>query len=114
MTMTLGATTSAAPRSARVVTVLRSSTVVPRSTTRTAWVGGVVIAVMGIAALVQFAEWEDWIALIAGVLVIISPWVLGFAAVQYAMATCVILGLIVALASVSEIWMVHHPAMTAR
>jgi uncharacterized membrane protein HdeD (DUF308 family) len=81
---------------------------------RTAWVGGVVIAVMGIAALVQFAEWEDWIALIAGVLMIISPWVLGFAAIQYAMATCVILGFIVALASVSEIWMVHHPETTVR
>ena len=43
---------------------------------RTAWVGGVVIAVMGIAALVQFAEWEDWVALIAGVLMIIAPWAL--------------------------------------
>jgi hypothetical protein len=46
--------------------------------------------------------------------VIISPWVLGFAAVQYAMATCVILGLIVALASVSETWMIHHPETTLR
>ena len=45
----------------------------------TAWVGGVVIAIMGIAALVQFAEWEEWVALIAGVLMIIAPWVLGFA-----------------------------------
>jgi len=81
---------------------------------RIAWVGGIVIAAMGIAALVQFAEWEDWIALIAGVLMIISPWVLGFASVQHAMATCVILGLVVAVASVSEIWMVHHPETTVR
>ena len=82
--------------------------------TRTAWVGGVVIAIMGIAALVQFAEWEEWVALIAGVLMIIAPWVLGFAAVTYAVWTCVVLGIVVAVASVSEIWMVHHPAMTAR
>jgi len=75
---------------------------------RTAWVGGIVIAVMGIAALVQFAEWEDWVALIAGVLMIISPWTLGFAAMYYAAWTMVVLGLIVALASVSEIWIVHH------
>jgi SPW repeat len=80
----------------------------------TAWVGGVVIAVMGIAALVQFAEWEEWVALIAGVLMIIAPWVLGFAATTYAVWTCVVLGIVVAVASVSEIWMVHHPAMTAR
>ena len=81
---------------------------------RTAWIGGLVIAVMGIAALVQFAEWEEWVALIAGVLVIIAPWVLGFAAITYAVWTCVVLGIVVAVASVSEIWMVHHPAMTAR
>jgi uncharacterized membrane protein HdeD (DUF308 family) len=75
---------------------------------RTAWVGGIVIAAMGIAALVQFAEWEDWVALIAGVLMIISPWVLGFAAMHFAAWTMVVLGLVVALASVSEIWIVHN------
>jgi uncharacterized membrane protein HdeD (DUF308 family) len=79
----------------------------------TAWIGGVVIAVMGIAALTQFAEWEDWLALIAGVLMIISPWVLGFVAITYAVWTFVVLGLIVAVASVSEIWMVRHPTVTA-
>jgi hypothetical protein len=81
---------------------------------RTAWVGGIVIAVMGIAALVQFAEWEDWIALVAGVLMIIAPWVLGFASVPYALWACVVLGIVVALASVSEIWIVHHPETMAR
>ena len=55
----------------------------------TGWIGGVVIAVMGIAALAQFAEWEDWVALIAGVLMIISPWVLGFAAMYAAVTTFV-------------------------
>jgi hypothetical protein len=81
---------------------------------RTAWVGGIVIGAMAIAALVQFAEWEEWVALVVGVLVVISPWVLGFAAVHAALWTCVVLGLIVALASVSEIWIVHHPAVTAK
>jgi hypothetical protein len=79
---------------------------------RTAWVGGVVIGVMGLAALVQFAEWEDWIAMVAGVLTIIAPWVFGFAAVHFALWACVILGFVVAIASVSEIWMVHHSAQT--
>jgi uncharacterized membrane protein HdeD (DUF308 family) len=81
---------------------------------RTAWVGGIVIGVMAVAAMVQFAEWEEWVALIVGVLVLISPWVLGFAAVYAALWTCVVLGIIVALASISEIWVVHHPAITAR
>ena len=81
---------------------------------RTAWVGGIVIAVMAIAALVQFAEWEEWVTLVVGLAVAASPWVLGFAAVHYALAVCVVLGLIVALASITEIWAVHHPAAIAR
>ena len=75
---------------------------------RTVWVGGVIIFVMGLVALMQFAEWEEWIALIVGALVIIAPWVLGFAAVHAAMWTCVVLGAIVVLSSISEIWAVHH------
>ena len=81
---------------------------------RTAWVGGVVIFVMGAAALMQFAEWEEWVALIFGALVIIAPWVLGFAAIHPAMWACVALGVIVVLSSISEIWAVHHPPVIAR
>jgi uncharacterized membrane protein HdeD (DUF308 family) len=80
---------------------------------RTAWVGGVIIFIMGGAALMQFAEWEEWVALIVGALVIVAPWVLGFAAIHAAMWSCVVLGVIVALSSISEIWAVHHPAATA-
>ena len=80
---------------------------------RTAWVGGVIIFLMGVAALAQFAEWEEWVALVVGVLVVISPWVLGFAAIHAAMWTCVVLGIIVALSSISEIWTVHHPEAIA-
>ncbi len=81
---------------------------------RAAWGGGIVIIVMAIAALVQFAEWEDWVALVAGVLMIVAPWALGFAALQEAVWTFVVLGLITALASVSEIWMLHSPEHAAR
>ena len=81
---------------------------------RTAWVGGVIIFLLGAAALAQFAEWEEWVALIVGVLVIIAPWVLGFATIHAAMWSCVVLGVIVALSSISELWAVHHPAVTAR
>jgi hypothetical protein len=49
---------------------------------RTAWVGGAIIFVMSLAALVQFVEWEEWVARIVGALVIIAPWVLRFATVH--------------------------------
>jgi uncharacterized membrane protein HdeD (DUF308 family) len=81
---------------------------------RTAWVGGIVIAVMAIAVLVRFAEWEEWVTLVVGLAVAASPWVLGFAALHHALVVCVVLGLIVALASVTEIWTAHHPAAIAR
>ena len=80
---------------------------------RTAWVGGVIIFIMGVAALMQFGEWEEWVTLIVGALVIISPWALGFAAIHAAMWSCVVLGVIVALSSISEIWAVHHPEAIA-
>jgi uncharacterized membrane protein HdeD (DUF308 family) len=80
---------------------------------RTAWVGGVIIFIMGVAALMQFAEWEEWVTLIVGALVIIAPWALGFAAIHAAMWSCVVLGVIVALSSISEIWAVHHPEAIA-
>ena len=53
---------------------------------RTAWVGGIVIGVMAIAALVQFAEWEEWVALVVGLAVAVAPSVFGFAAMLYAVA----------------------------
>ena len=64
---------------------------------------------MGIAALVQFAEWEDWVALVAGVLMIISPWVWASPRYITPVWAFVVLGVIVAVASISEIWMVHKP-----
>ena len=66
-----------------------------------------------VAALMQFAEWEEWVALIVGSFVIIAPWALGFAALHAAMWSCVVLGAIVVLSSISEIWTVHHPAAIA-
>jgi SPW repeat-containing protein len=80
---------------------------------RTAWVGGAIIFIMSVAALAQFAEWEEWVALVVGALVIIAPWVLGFATVHVAMWSCVVLGAVVVLSSISEIWAVHHPAAIA-
>ncbi len=80
---------------------------------RTAWVGGVIIFLASVAALAQFAEWEEWVALIVGALVIIAPWVFGFTTIHAAMWSCVVLGAIVVLSSISEIWTVHNPAAIA-
>jgi hypothetical protein len=50
-----------------------SGHVASMSASWTAWVLGVVVAVFSIAALNRARPWEEWINLIAGVLLFISP-----------------------------------------
>ena len=50
-----------------------------------AFISGIVIVALSIAALTAFAVWEEWLNLIVGLWVIVSPWVLGFAASSAAM-----------------------------
>jgi hypothetical protein len=69
-----------------------------------AWLVGAVIALIAIGALVAFAEWEEWANLVLGAWAIISPWVLGFAAVAGAVYAHVIAGLIVAVLAGLELW----------
>ena len=45
---------------------------------QTASVAGLIIAVLSIAAIAAFAVWEEWFNLIAGLVLIVSPWLLGF------------------------------------
>lgn len=80
---------------------------------RTAWVSAVVIAVLAIAAIVRFAEWEEWVTLLIGLWLIMAPWVVGFAVLTAAMATFVVLGIVVALSSISELWAIRHPSAAA-
>lgn len=65
------------------------------------------IAAFSVAALSAFAEWEEWLNLIVGLWVIVSPWVLSFSADTTAMWTNVIVGAIVAVVAAVEIWLTH-------
>src|SRR5215813_5225958 len=42
-------------------------------------ISGIVIAAISLAALAAFTVWEEWLNLIVGVWVLVSPWVLSFA-----------------------------------
>ena len=80
-----------------------------------AWVGGGVIVVLSIAALSAFAEWEEWLNLIVGLWLLVSPWALKFSGSTDAMRTDVIIGLIVAVIAAVELWILHRspPRLTA-
>lgn len=66
-------------------------------------IAGLVIAVLSIAALTAFAVWEEWLNLIVGLWLVISPWVLKFQGTT-AMRADVVVGIIVAALAAAEIW----------
>ena len=81
-----------------------------------AWVSGIVIGVVAIAALTRFAEWQEWMNLVLGLWVLVSPWVLGFTSQSTAMSAHVVVGLIVAALAGVKLWLIHQtpPQVTAR
>jgi hypothetical protein len=81
---------------------------------RIAWISGIVIAILSIAEIASFAEWEGWVTAVAGVWLIVAPWVGGFSLVSHAIASFVVLGVVVVLASLSEVWTVHRTVTPLR
>ncbi len=82
---------------------------------QTASIVGIVIAVLSIAALAAFAVWEEWFILIAGLALIVSPWLLRFQNSD-AMSVDVIIGIIVATLAAFEVCLTRdrEPWVTAR
>jgi hypothetical protein len=81
---------------------------------QTASIAGLIIAAMSIAALAAFAVWEEWFNLVAGLALIVSPWLLGFQNSE-AMTIDVVIGVIVAALAAFEVWQTrdHEPRITA-
>jgi hypothetical protein len=76
---------------------------------RDAWVVAIIVGVFAIAAIVKFQEWEEWINAIAGVWLVLSPWLLGFAAaIPRAAWTDVVLGIAIAAIAAWKLWTAHE------
>lgn len=75
---------------------------------RMAWFSGIIIFVLALAAIVKFAEWEEWLNLLVGLAVIVSPYLFGFTHVTNAVAAHYVLGALVVLSTGWELWTVHH------
>jgi hypothetical protein len=80
-----------------------------------AYIAGIVIAVLAIGALAAFTIWEEWLNLIVGLWVLVSPWVLSFHGTTRPMAVHVVIGIAVAVLAAIEIWMTSQapPRLTA-
>jgi len=72
---------------------------------------GAAIAVISLAAMVAFADWEEWANLLLGIWLIVSPWVLGFAHTS-AMPLGILVGFTVAFLAALELFLEYdatHP-----
>jgi hypothetical protein len=78
------------------------------------WMSSALIVASSVAALLAFAEWEEWISLIVALWVLASPWLLGF---QHTPAAPINIGvgLTIAYLSALELWLLHYsPAPQGR
>lgn len=67
------------------------------------------IAAISLAAIVAYANWEEWINLLLGLWLIVSPWILGFAHSR-AMHFSIGLGAAVAFLAALELFLVYEAA----
>lgn len=75
-----------------------------------AYVVGLIIAAMALAALFAFQPWEEWVSAVLGAWLVISPWVLGFSGHTAAMLTHMLIGIaaiVLALLAITEHYSGH-------
>jgi len=70
--------------------------------TQNAFAVGALLIVIGVVELSFFRVWEEWLNVVLGAWLAVSPWVLG--ATETASANLVIVGLLVMALAFYEIW----------
>jgi hypothetical protein len=70
---------------------------------------GVAVAAISLAAIIAYASWEEWVNLLLGLWLIVSPWILGFAHTR-AMHFSIGLGAAVAFLALLELWLIYEAA----
>jgi hypothetical protein len=65
---------------------------------------GIVISILAIAALLKYAEWEEWLVLAAGGWLIVSPWAMGFADRSTPKVVHIAVGVVVVCVAAWELW----------
>ena len=73
-----------------------------------AWVCAVVLIGIAATTLLSFAEWEDWVELVLGFWIVLSPWLIGYADTGPAHTAHMFVGLGVIGLSLWDLWLVHE------
>ena len=77
------------------------------------WASGALIAIISLLTFVAFSIWEEWLNLLLGTWLVISPWILGFTHTR-AMHFSIGIGAVVAFMAALEIWLVYDAASEKR
>ena len=77
-----------------------------------AWMSGSVIGIVALSTLITAYEWEEWLNLLLGLWVAVSPWILGFTAVSSATWSHLAAGALMTALSSLELWRLHASSPT--
>jgi hypothetical protein len=77
-----------------------------------AWMSGTVIGIVALSTLITAYEWEEWLNLLLGLWVAVSPWILGFTAVSSATWAHLAAGALMTALSGIELWRLHASSPT--
>jgi hypothetical protein len=73
------------------------------------WATAAVLALVSLAAMIAYKDWEEWINILLGLWLIGSPWLLGFAHTR-AMHFSIGIGVVVAFLAALDLWL-HYDAV---
>lgn len=77
------------------------------------WASGALIAVVSLVTFVAFSGWQEWLNLLLGTWLVVSPWILGFTHTR-AMHYSIGIGAVVAFMAALEIWLVYDASSERR
>lgn len=75
------------------------------------WVTSANIGILSLAAIIAYRDWEEWINVLMGVWLIVSPWLLGFAHTR-AMHFSIGFGIVIMLLALLDLFLHYekrHP-----
>jgi hypothetical protein len=67
------------------------------------------IIILSLAAIIAFSTWEEWVNLLLGLWLVVSPWLLGFAHTR-AMHYSIAIGAAIAFLAALDLWLSYEAA----
>jgi hypothetical protein len=75
------------------------------------WITGAIVGIASLAAIIAYRDWEEWVNVLMGVWLIVSPWLIGFPHTR-AMHISVGMGIVITLLALLDLFLHYekrHP-----